>query len=70
MKIKKLEFQRLCGFFYSKNKTIFVLRIRIMKGGEGKEWLVQPRQRLSPESFQRAIDVSLREEKRTGHINL
>ena len=26
-----------------------------MKGGEGKEWLVQPRQRLSPESFQRAI---------------
>ena len=32
-----------------------------MKGGEGKEWLVQPRQRLSPESCQRAIDFSLRE---------
>lgn len=41
-----------------------------MKGGEGKEWLVQPRQRLSPESFQRVVGLSLREEKRTGHVNL
>ena len=34
-----------------------------MKGGEGKEWLVKPRQKPSPESFQRAIGLSLREEK-------
>lgn len=70
VKIKELDFQRLCGLFYSKDKTLFFSGRRMLKGGGGKEWLVQSWQRLTPESTQRAIGFDQREDKRTRHVNL
>ena len=51
MKIKKLEFQRLCRFFYSKNKMIFFKK---NKNNEGRR-----RQRMASTAQAEAISRKL-----------